>query len=293
MGQELPRRLCGGMFGEGELKLVRAEIAAASGCSRAEVTRRVCKRLGWINEQGGLKEMGARVALLALHRHGWIELPEPRNGNGNGHGAGEPPQWPEPVAVGGSVEQLCGLRLRRVERAADSALWNALIERYHYMGGSRLSGQQVRYLIDWQGGLLGAIGFGAAALKIAARESWIGWTQCQRERYRSRVVNNRRFLLLPWITVRNLASRVLALSARAVRHDYERLYAIRPVLLETFVEAGRFSGSCYRAANWQHIGQSGGRGRNDRQHRAEVAVKDLYVYPLTPQFREVLTGAVR
>jgi len=293
MGKALPRRLCGGAFGEGELEVVRGEIAAAPGCSRAEVTRRVCERLGWRNEQGRLKEMGGRVALLALHRHGWIDLPAARNGNGNGRGGGEPPQWPAPVAVDGSVDELAGVRVRRVERAADSTLWNALIDRYHYLGGSRLSGQQVRYLIEWDGGLLGAIGFGAAALKLAARERWIGWDAPQRARYRSRVVNNRRFLLLPWVHVRNLASHVLALSARAVVVDYERLYALRPVLLESFVEAGRFAGSCYRAANWQHIGQSRGRGRGDRTHRGGLAVKDLYVYPLIPHFRAVLTGAAQ
>lgn len=290
MGKALPRRLCGGTFGEDELELVRMEIAAASGGSRAEVTRRVCERLGWVNEQGRLKAMGGRVALLALYRHGWIDLPAPRNGNGNGRAVGAPPQWPAPVAVDGSVEHLSGLRLQRVASPASSALWNAVIERYHYIGRSRLSGQQVRYLIEWDGGLLGAIGFGAAALKLTARERWIGWDARQRERHRRLVVNNRRFLLLPWVTVRNLASRVLAMSARAVVADYDRLYALRPVLLESFVEAGRFAGSCYRAANWQHIGQSCGRGRGDRAHRGGLAVKDLYVYPLTRHFRAVLTG---
>jgi len=292
MGKRLPLRLCGVAFGEGGLRVVRAEIAAANGLSRAEVSRRICRRLGWIDEQGRLKEMSGRVALLALHRSGWIELPAPRNGNGNAQRVGAPMQWPAPVALEGSVEQLHGLELRLVESKASSALWNTLIERYHYIGGSRLSGHQVRYLIEWDGRVLGAIGFGAAALKLQARDRWIGWTDQERRRLRSRVVNNRRFLILPWVKVRNLASRVLAMSARALLGEYERRYAIGVALLETFVESGRFSGSCYRAANWQYIGQSAGRGRGDREHRGALARKDVYVYPLIKEFREVL-GAQR
>lgn len=293
MGKELPTRLCGGVFGEEELSVIRATIAAADGLSRAAVTRRVCAELGWVNEQGQLKEMGGRVALLALHREGWIDLPPPRNGNGNGRRPRAPEQWPPPLVIEGSVEQLKDLRLRQVDNASSSALWNGLIERYHYVGGSRLSGHQLRYLIEWQGGVLGAIGFGAAAVKLHARDQWIGWNEHQRRVRRSHVVNNRRFLILPWVQVRNLASRVLAMSARAVVRDYRQQYGICPLLLETFVESGRFSGSCYRAANWQYIGQSGGRGRGDRTHRAALTLKDVYVYPLSGQCRAVLTEVVR
>lgn len=291
--RRVPQRLCGEVFGEEGVRAVREVIEQAAGCRRAEITRRVCDRLGWRNERGERKEVGGRVALLGLQRAGWIELPAARNGNGSAHPLRVPVQWPACEPIEGSVEGLAELRLERVTQPATSGLWNALIERHHYLRGWRLSGHQVRYLIVWQGGILGAIGFGAAALKLAVRDQWIGWSAEQRERQRRLVVNNRRFLILPWVRVRNLASRVLSLGARAVVRDYQSLYGIRPVLLESFIEAQRFTGSSYRAANWQCLGHSAGRGRGDREHRHALAPKALYVYALERNFRQVLTGEGR
>lgn len=287
----VPERLCGEVFGSHGLLAIREVIAESPGCLRAEIARRVCTRLGWVNDRGKCKEMGARVALLGLQRGGWIELPPPRNGNGSERPVRALPAWPRAEALAGSVEHLSGLRLERVANPEASALWNGLIERYHYLRGWRLSGEQVRYLVVCEAGVLGALGFGAAALKVAVRDQWIGWSRVQRGRQRRRVVNNRRFLILPWVGVRNLASRVLSLSARAVVRDYAHLYGTRPVLLESFVEAGRFTGASYRAANWQHVGTTRGRGRGDREHRAALPVKDLYVYVLEPNFRQLLTEA--
>lgn len=291
--RRVPPRLCGVVFGEEGLRAVRELIEQAGGCRRAEIGRRVCDRLGWLDERGKCKEMGARVALLGLHRAGWIELPAARNGNGSGQALRVPVQWPACEPIEGSVEGLADLRLERVRQRETSGLWNALIERHHYLRGWRLSGHQVRYLIVWQGGILGAIGFGAAALKLAVRDQWIGWSAEQREKQRRLVVNNRRFLILPWVRVRNLASRVLSLGARAVVRDYQSLYGIRPVLLESFIEAQRFRGSSYRAANWQCLGHSAGRGRGDREHRHALAPKAVYVYALERNFRRVLTGERR
>ena len=291
--RRVPQRLCGEVFGEEGLRAVREVIGQAAGCRRAEIARRVCDRLGWRNERGGRKEVGARVAVLRLHRAGWIELPAARNGNGSAQALRVSVPWPAGEPLEGSVEGLAELRLERVTQRATSCLWNALIERHHYLRGWRLSGHQVRYLIVWQGGILGALGFGAAALKVAVRDQWIGWNAEQREQQRRLVVNNRRVLILPWVRVRNLASRVLSLAARAVVRDYQQLYGIRPVLLESFIEAHRFTGSSYRAANWQCLGHSAGRGRGDREHRQAVAPKALYVYALARNFRRVLTGAGR
>jgi hypothetical protein len=169
-----------------------------------------------------------------------------------------------------------------------SARWNGLIARYHYLGYTPLAGAQLRYLIGWQGGVLGALGFGAAAWKVAARDRWIGWDRAARERHLPRVLNNARFLLLPWLEVRNLASKVLALASRRIAVDFEARYGIRPVLLESFVEVPRFRGICYRAANWACLGETRGRGKCDRSHRARLPVKAVYVYPLQGDFRQHL-----
>ncbi len=184
-----------------------------------------------------------------------------------------------------------------MENKADSLLWDGLIERYHYLGHSPLSGAQVRYLIHCDQALVGAIGFGAAAFKLKARDQWIGWEPTQRERRRDWIVNNRRFLILPWIRVRNLASHILAKAARQVQQDFLQQYGYAPVLLETFVEQGRFSGGCYRAANWIPVGQTAGRGRNDRttcterkQRGTPLPIKQVWLYPLRKNVRQYLHG---
>ena len=283
------RRLCGKEFGEQELGVVRAIVGASEGCSRAEITRRVCTALGWIDVRGRSKEMGGRVALLRLERRGLIELPAPRNGNANGRRL----QWAD-VAIAptqvleGSVEQLGRVELTLVRSQAESRLWHTLIERYHYLGYCVLSGAQLRYVIRCEQCVVGAIGFGAAAWKVAVRDRWIGWDAEQRERHLAQVVNNRRLLIAPWVRVRNLASRLLALAARRVVLDYQHAYGIRPVLLETFVDAQRYRGTCYRAANWLCLGETTGRGRCDRTHTARSAPKQVLVYPLVAEVRRAL-----
>ena len=176
MGETIPSKLCGRPFDEAELKRIRREIVAANPPLRAEIARRVCRALDWSDALGRPKLMSARVGLLRLHRAGLIELPAPTGRNGNGrplkHG---PARWPQEVPLAGSVGGLSGLRLSPVTDKPASRLWNGLIDRYHYLGYTPLPGAQLRYLIESDQGVLGAIGFGAAAWKVAARDRWIGW----------------------------------------------------------------------------------------------------------------------
>jgi hypothetical protein len=289
MGEEIPSKLCGRPFDRADLKRIRAEILIAQPPLRAEIARRVCRALDWTDALGRPKLMSARVGLLRLHRAGLIALPAPSRGNGNGRGLVRgPDRWPEAVAVGGTVGQLSGLRLEAVWERRASRLWNGLIERYHYLGYRPLPGAQLRYLIHCDGGVLGAIGFGAAAWKVAVRDRWIGWQATCREAHLGRVLNNARFLLLPWVHGRNLASKVLALAAARLSQDFAARYGERVVLLETFVETPRFGGTCYRAANWQYLGETAGRGKCDRTHQAALPRKAVYVYPLAADFRAAL-----
>ena len=283
-------RVCGREWSVADLEQVREEVQRASPPLRAEISRRVCARLEWTDALGRAKLMSCRVALLRLHRRGLIELPPPRNGNGNGKGLlRQRIEWPSAAGVvTGSVSDLGTVELVPVADRETSALWNGLIDRYHYLGYQPLPGAQIRYLIRCSAGVLGAIGFGAAAWKVAARDAWIGWGREAREQHLAQVLNNGRFLILPWVQVRNLASRVLSLAARRIAADFEARYGIRPVLLETFVETGRFRGTCYRAANWQCLGQTTGRGKWDRTHSARLPLKDVYVYPLQRDFRPPL-----
>lgn len=287
-----PIKVSGRSFCNEQLDIIRDVICASPASLRTEIARRVCTVLNWRDVQGELKQMSCRVALLRLHREGLIELPPPRNGNGNGKPLSKQRAvLRAPVPISCPVNELEGLELQLVHTKADSALWNALIDKHHYLGYQPLPGAQLRYLIRWQGGLLGAIGWGAAAWKVAPRDRWLGWSTQAREAGLSRVLNNARFLILPWIQCRNLASKVLSLSERCVADDFQARYALRPVLLETFVEKERFRGTCYRAANWQHLGHTQGRGKCDRDRQAKLPIKDLYVRPLTHDFR-VSLGAM-
>jgi hypothetical protein len=289
MGEQIPEKLCGRPLSAADVETIRREIRLANPPIRSEIARRVCRALEWTNTLGQPKLMSARVGLLRLHRAGVIALPAPTRGNGNGRTLKQGPKdWPQERPLGGCAGALSGLRLSPVTDKAASRLWNGLIDRYHYLGYTPLPGAQVRYLIESDQGLLGALGFGAAAWKVASRDYWIGWDRAGREAHLGRVLNNARFLLLPWVQVRNLASKVLALSARQVAEDFAARYGERPVLLETFVEIPRFRATCYRAANWLYLGETQGRGKCDVAHRAALPRKAVYVYPLAADFRRAL-----
>jgi hypothetical protein len=289
MGEEIVGKLCGRELTAEDLESIRVAVREAAPPLRSEITRRVCEALHWYDDQGRPKLMSCRVGLLRLHRGGLIELPPPRNGNGNGRGLRQHRvDWPDPRPVTGSAGELDGLHLERVADKGASRLWNALIDRWHYLGYTRLPGAQLRYLIRCDRGLLGALGFGAAAWKVAARDRWIGWGHVEREAHLGRVLNNARFLLLPWIQVRNLASKVLSLAAVQVPEDFAAHYGTRVVLLETFVQTPRFRGTCYRAANWQYLGETTGRGKCARSRKASLPRKAVYVYPLAADFRTAL-----
>jgi hypothetical protein len=282
-------RYCGRLFTAKEIDHIRHLIASDPARNRAQLSRVVCEELGWFRPDGRTKEMSCRVAMLRMERDGLIGLPPPRKSNGNGRqrpritSASDP--GPPVVLPAGALGTL---RLCRVETREDSSLWNELVERYHYLKYSPLPGAQMRYLVFSDSHRLAALGFGAAAWTLAPRDRFIGWTAEQRKRNLPLIVNNARFLILPWIISRNLASRILAAVAKQIPSDWERRYGYAPVLLETFVERQRFRGTCYRAANWIHLGQTQGRGKLDRKYRRALPVKDIFVYPLHKHFRQKL-----
>lgn len=282
-------RYCGREFTAEELERIRRLIAEDPSRNRAALSRVVCDELGWLRVDGRRKEMSCRVAMLRMERDGLLQLPAPSRSNGNGRNrprltSASDPRWPVSCAVG----ELGELLLRPVSGRRESRLWNELIERYHYLGYKPLPGAQLRYLVLAGSELLALLGFGAAAWKVAPRDRFIGWTVEQRVQNLQSVVNNARFLILPWVRSRNLASRVLGLAARRLPQDWQQRYGHRPVLLETFVDRTRFAGTCYRAANWLRVGQTRGRGKLDRQHRHALPVKDVWLYPLHGRFRRVL-----
>jgi hypothetical protein len=288
-------RYCGRCFTEADLQVIRQIIAQPELYpTRAAIARVACVELGWLRPDGRSKEMSAKVALLRMHRDGIIALPPPRHSNGNSPGQRRPKLTPAsepgPLVVG-TRSDLGALSLSRLENRRDSRLWNEFIERYHYLGYTTLPGAQIRYFIKGNGQLLGALGVGASAWTVGSRDRFIGWTAAERKAHLHFVVNNARFLIFPWIRVKNLASSVLSLLARQIGRDWNELYGFKPVLLETFIDSGRFNGTCYQAANWLWVGQTQGCGKMGKNRRqTSFRVKDVYLYPLAPNFRQVLTG---
>ncbi len=282
---------CGRWFSEPELQIIRDIIGSSKLYpTRAAIAREVCAVLGWAKPDGLPKVMSARVALLKMEEDGLINLPPATHSYTPARGAVLTDASDPQPELRCPCQKIKDLRLHHVVTRTDSRLWNELMARYHYLGYRPLPGAQIRYLVKHGEALLGALGFGAAAWKVASRDRFIGWTPAQRQAGLHLVVNNARFLVLPWVHVPNLASRILGLAARQVYHDWFELYGYRPVLLETFVEHKRFAGTSYKAANWIHVGQTQGRGKLDRHHRQALPVKDVYLYPLARDFRRVLAG---
>jgi hypothetical protein len=259
-----------------------------------EIARTVCELLEWTQPCGGLKSHECRQLLERLQAEGFLQLPEVRKLGGRGprrvdvSGA-----CSEPAPVACAASDCEPLQLALVEGSAESRRWREQVERHHYLGCRVPFGAHLRYWVRNQDRELACLLWTSPAWKMQARDVWIGWSDEQRRGNLQRIVNNGRFLILPWVRVQGLASKILALSARHMPRDWESHYGHRPLLLETLVDAGRFRGTCYRAANWLHVGQTAGRGRMDREHKAHgQAVKDIYVYPLVRDPRQHLCGAL-
>jgi hypothetical protein len=283
--------VCGQHFTDEIVRKINKTVESEPSISRRALSLRVCQWLDWKSANGKLKEMSCRVALLKMHRQGVLQLPEC-----NARPSFQP-RTEQKYCIGqiGTVccdlRQLGGVELIRIDSRESKAsrVWNTLMESYHYLGSGPLCGAQMRYLIkSLCYGWLGGLSFSGAAWRVEARDRWIGWGDAARKEYLGKVVCNSRFLILPQVQVPNLASHVLSLSAKRLCRDWFERYGFEPVLLETFVERDRFRASCYRGANWQHVGSTCGRGRQDRDRNNAVAIKDVYVFALRKDARQVL-----
>ena len=233
-------KYCGREFTDRELERLR-QLAAVSKMTRRALSQQVCREFGWLRCDGSFKDMSCRVALLRMQKDALIQLPAPRHRNSNvGRVIAKTEQTEPQAPLLIPVSKLSGVRLELVSTKSDSRLWNEYIDRYHYLGHKALPGAQLRYFARSDEGLLALFGFGAAAWKTAPRDNFIGWTPSMREERLHLIVNNARFLILPWIQSQHLASKLLGLIARRLANDWYNRYSYRPVLLETFVEKDRF-----------------------------------------------------
>lgn len=277
-------RYCGRDFTSEEFQQIRSLIKHNPAFTRRRLSKEVCRMFQWLKPDGNLKDMSCRVAMLRMHREGLIELPRPTHVKGSLKEIKFTSNTDLQTPVVCPVNQLPQLHMKIVTKAT-SALWNEYIERYHYLGYTPLPGAQIRYFIAAGKQLVALTGFGAAAWQTAPRDQFIGWNHDQRKKNLKLITNNARFLILPWVQSKNLASKILSLIARNLPNDWEEKYNIRPVLLESFVQKDKFAGTCYKAANWVNVGQTKGRGKLGPPGKISVPIKDIWVYPLSKRFR--------
>jgi hypothetical protein len=288
---------CGQPLSNQQIELIRQITREFRSLALTELAHTVCELLEWKRPNGGLKSRECYLFLQALQQRGWLPwLPPPKPHARRPHqtavSAASDPQPP----CTGSLHEWLPVEVERIEQAADRQLFQQYLHRYHYLGYRVPYGAQLRYFVRSRredqppARILACLLFTSAAWKMAPRDRYIGWEETARPAGLTRIVNNSRFLILPWVRIRNLASHVLSLAAAAVERDWPVHYGAEPVLLETLVDRTRYAGTCYRAANWISVGLTQGRGRMDRSGQVEGERKEIFVYPLRRDWRPQLCG---
>lgn len=283
----------GRLLSAADVESIRALRAQHPQWSRGQLSEHLAEQWQWRNEAGRLKGMAARTLLLKLQARGLIDLPAPRNGNGNRQrrACPLPPGQPDlPLAgITTCLSAVQPLSLELVEDRPGRLRVTQLLRQHHYRGYSGAVGENVQYLAkDRLGRELAVMVFGAAAWKVASRDSFIGWSVAQRQARLGWIVNQQRFLILPWVHVPHLASHLLGLALRRLSADWLARYGHPVWLVETFVEEQRFGATSYKAAGWIRVGQTTGRTRQDREHTLQTPSKGVWVKPLHPRFRQHL-----
>jgi hypothetical protein len=273
-----------------EIVFIRRLIKDHPRLSRWKLSRQLCEAWQWKQANGALRDMVCRGLLLMLDRAGEIQLPPIKREVRNRLAGRERPEpvIPDNRPVCGPLGDLQPLEFAQVRRTAEESLFNSLVEQYHYLGYEQPVGEHVKYLVKARGQIIACLAWSSAPRHLKLRDRHIGWSDQARERNVHLLAYNTRFLILPWVRVPRLASHILGRMAKLVPVDWQKLYAHPVYWLETFVDTSRFTGTCYRAANWQEIGTTQGRGHRAPTFEQTRSVKQMLGLPLHPKFREML-----
>lgn len=273
--------LRGRHFTGSDLDLIKQTIAEQPAMNRRELSILISQRLNWRQLNGNLKDRACRDVLLRLDQKGMIQLPKPVYSFKTQTAGVKAVDFVEPARViTGKIGDFATPVFKVVADTANRQLWNYLIDQYHYKGCRIVVGHHIKYLVYLDQQLIACMGFADAVKHLKLRDQWLGWNREQRQANIHLIINNVRFLILPWIKIKYLASKLLSMSARIVPDHWHLLYHYRPVLMETFVEKQRFCGTSYKAANWIYLGQTCGKGRSGMRYYDHGIIKDVYVYPL-------------
>lgn len=293
MGKEKTKGIvrCGREIPAHEIEAARETVRLCSGLSRKELAETICEHWGWVTASGSHKVTACLNVLEELERKGELQLPakhkRPNTERVRGAEHTQRTAAPKETLIG-KLEDAGPVRLELVEDKGQAKLWNEYVDRYHYLGYRKPFGCTRRYFVVGTPGLLGCVLVAGAAKAIKARDEWIGWNKQRRQQNLPWVINNTRFLIFPWVDIRHLASHVLGQLARRVREDWQRRWGYEPLLLETFVDPAKYSGTCYRAAGWIELGQTTGEGLRRKGRDYTSTPKLIYVKPLSKDFRDRL-----
>jgi len=285
-------KLRGRIFSETDIKTIKRIIAENPKGIRLYQSRKICEALNWRQTNGIFKDRACREVMLRMHAKGLIECPpkrlKPRNKKG-ANARKNKIKFTEPDRIkNGQAGEYQDLYFELVRGTEREGLWDYLIEKYHYLGYHVLVGHYIKYLIYIDKELCGCIGFSDGVLKLDLRDKWIGWNVETREKNLHKVINNSRYLILPWIQIKYLSSRILSRITQRVVTDWNEYYGYAPIVCETFVDKNRFAGTSYKAANWIYLGETKGTGRIGMKYFHHGVKKDVYAYPLRRNWKKNL-----
>jgi hypothetical protein len=274
-----------------DVSFIRELIARYPHLSRRKLSVKLCEAWQWRQANGALRDMVCRGLLLMLHRAGVIELPKVRQVSPNPLARREPPpaMLVDQTPITDPFQQIVPIEIEQVRRTCDEPLFNSLIEHHHYLGYEQPVGEHLKYLAWAQGRPIACLAWSSAPRHLGSRDRYIGWSAQARRANIRLIAYNTRFLILPWVRVPHLASHLLGRVAARLKRDWEQLYNHPVYFAETFIDPGRFRGTCYRAANWKLLGVTTGRGKDDHTNRPNRSIKEVLGYPLDPRFRQLLS----
>lgn len=276
---------------EADIVLIQATVYTHWNKGRKHISKILCQQWNWRQPNGRLKDMACRELLLTLNRKGLIRLP-PRltSANNEKRNRSIPVVEIDQTPLQAELSSLPPVKLKLIRSTSLEPLYNSLVEQHHYLGYRQIVGNHLKYIASIEDRPVACSGWGSAAWSVKSRDSFIGWDKSSKEKNLHFLANNTRFLVLPWVSVKCLASKILALNVRRISNDWFEVYHHPLYLLETFVEKHRFQGTCYRAANWICVGQTKGTAKKGHDHLFHGNIKDVYLYPLRKDFRKELKG---
>ena len=289
---DLPVKYQGKTATTQDVEFINKLIAENPHDSRWKLSRKLCEAWDWVQPNGHLRDMVCRGFMLRLDEAGYIKLP-PRKCIPNNPLAQRtrPPKIEiEQVALVGTLKEIQPIDIRQVRRTPAEKLYNSLIDQYHYLGYCHPVGEHLKYIIYAEGRPIGCFAFSSSPRHIGCKDRFIGWSKEVREKNLHLIAYNTRFLILPWIKVRFLASHLLSRIVKVAAADWESIYNHRIYFLDTFIDKSRFKGTCYRAANWKYLGETTGRGKNDQTRKPNRSIKGVWGYGLVRDFRKRLCG---